>query len=258
MVNNFFQVIGNQRLDIYMNTYFVSDFHLGLPFLDPRAREEKVVRFFNSIQSTASDIYLLGDIFDFWFEYKTVVPRGFVRFLGKLAALSDAGVRVHFLAGNHDAWAKEYLTEECGVEVIHGSRTLTIGGKNFFLAHGDYLGSRSATEKILHRIFHNRIIQKLFGSLHPRWGVGFGHLWSRHSRAAKGIAVPFRGEAENLYQFALQHSGNNAIDYFIFGHRHTPIAMQLPTGAQLVILSDWITDSTYVVFDGEQVRVERF
>jgi UDP-2,3-diacylglucosamine hydrolase len=240
------------------HTYFVADFHLGLALYSPREREQKIVRFLDSIKDTAQTIYLLGDVFDFWWEYKTVVPRGFVRFLGKLAELTDAGVRICFFAGNHDIWAKDYLQQECGVEVFHGTRTIAIAGKTFFVGHGDNIGNRALGERILKWIFYNRVLQRLFAMLHPRWGIGFGHLWSKSTRTAKGIATPFRGKDENLYRFSVEESTRNAVDYFVFGHRHTPVQMPLPTGAQLSILSDWIIGSTYAVFDGNSLMFKQF
>jgi UDP-2,3-diacylglucosamine hydrolase len=176
----------------------------------------------------------------------------------RLAELSDAGVRIYFFAGNHDVWVKDYLRQECGIEVFHGTQTFTLGNKTFFVGHGNNLGKRTVGERILIWIFYNRILQRLYSMLHPRWGIGFGHLWSQHTRSAKGIATLWRGAAENLYDFAAQQSAETKIDYFVFGHRHTPVKMALPCGTQLFVLSDWIVGSTYAVYDGTALALKEF
>ncbi|MDR3189353.1 MAG: UDP-2,3-diacylglucosamine diphosphatase [Prevotellaceae bacterium] len=244
------------------HTYFIADMHLGLPLYDPAARERKVVRWLDSIKSSAAAVYILGDAFDFWWEYKYVAPRGHVRFLGKLAELTDGGVAVHFFTGNHDLWARDYLHRECGVTMHTAApeEVATIGGKIFFLAHGDRLGgSAPFSLTLLQRIFSCRLLQRLFSMLHPRWAFAFGYAWSRKNRLAKGIAAPFRGEEEVQYRFAAQTAQRQKVDYFVFGHRHTPLMTGLPnTSAQLALLSDWITGSTYADFDGENLTLKTF
>jgi UDP-2,3-diacylglucosamine hydrolase len=244
------------------HTYFIADMHLGLPLYDPAERERKVVRWLDSIKDSAAAVYILGDAFDFWWEYRYVVPRGHVRFLGKLAELTDSGVPVHFFPGNHDLWVRSYLREECGV-TMHSAATeemTTIGGKVFFLAHGDRLGYGAPISlTLLQRIFSSRVLQRLFAMLHPRWAFAFGYAWSRKNRLSKGIAVPFGGKEEVQYKFAVQAAQRQKIDYFIFGHRHTPLTMELPgSSAQLVLLSDWITGATYADFDGENLTLKTF
>jgi UDP-2,3-diacylglucosamine hydrolase len=243
------------------HTYFIADMHLGLPLYDPAERERKVVRWFDFIKNSAEAVYILGDAFDFWWEYKYVVPRGHVRFLGKLAELTDSGVAVHFFAGNHDLWARDYLHKECGV-TMHSAPTelVTLGEKKFFLAHGDRLGGDVPISlTLLQRIFTSRFLQRLFSMLHPRWSFAFGHAWSRKNRLSKGIAVPFCGEEEAQYKFAVQAAQRQKIDYFVFGHRHTPLVTGLPnSSARLVLLSDWITGSTYADFDGENLTLKSF
>jgi UDP-2,3-diacylglucosamine hydrolase len=232
--------------------------HLGLPLYNEAERERKIVRWLESVKPYAKEIYMLGDVFDFWWEYKHVVPRGYVRFIGKLAELTDSGVAIHWLTGNHDVWAGSYLEKECGVMVHHVEVELQTNGKRFFLAHGDGLGKQDKMYKALKWIFTNRPLQRLYSMMHPWWGMSFGRAWSRSSRLAKGIAIPFKGESENLYQFAVQKSAEEKIDSFIFGHRHTPVLMNLPGGAQMAILSDWIAGATYADFDGEKLELKTF
>jgi UDP-2,3-diacylglucosamine hydrolase len=240
------------------HTYFASDFHLGLPIFAPKERERRVVRFLDSIKENADTIYLLGDIFDFWWEYKKVVPRGFVRFLGKLAELSDSGVRIRYFTGNHDIWTKDYLEQECGVEMFRREHIENIGGRKFFVAHGDCIGERSRGKHFLEWFFNCKPLQRLYSMLHPRWGVGLGHLWSKHSRLAKGISTPWRGAQEALYRFAQQEYAAAGADYFIFGHRHTPVHTALPCGAELLVLGDWIQGSRYAVYDGKSLMMKEF
>lgn len=168
--------------------YFLSDLHLGASyFADPRAKERAVVQWLDSIKNTAAEIYLLGDILDYWYEYRTVVPRGYVRFLGKLAELSDAGVKLHWFIGNHDIWIFDYLPSEIGVEVIDGSVEREIMGKRFFLAHGDGVGRHEWSFALIRGIFRNKFCQWLFAAVHPRWTIPFAHRWSSHSRRSDGM-----------------------------------------------------------------------
>jgi UDP-2,3-diacylglucosamine hydrolase len=236
-------------------TYFISDMHLGLPLYDKDERERRVVRWLDSVKPSATDIYLLGDIFDFWWEYKYVVPRGYVRFLGKLAELTDCGVKIHLFAGNHDLWVKNYLTQECGVSIHHSSQELRIGSKTFFLAHGDRLGK---TLTPLQRFFSNRLLQRLFSMLHPRWGFAIGYAWSKLSRQSRGIFIPWRGENEQQFQLSAEMAQRKKIDYFVLGHRHTPLQADLPNGAQLFVLGDWLIGSSYAEFDGEKLELKEF
>ncbi|MGL4364261.1 MAG: UDP-2,3-diacylglucosamine diphosphatase, partial [Bacteroidales bacterium] len=240
--------------------YFISDLHLGLPVGDAAKREQKVIRWLESVRCTAKSIYLLGDIFDFWWEYKYVVPRGYVRFLGKLAELTDSGIQIHYLTGNHDIWVRDYLSTECGVQVYHKPQQVELENKRFFLAHGDGLGNPSIKYRIMKWIFTNRFLQILYGSLHPWLAIGFGQAWSKRSRLSKGVAISFKGEEnEHLFQFAKTELANQPIDFFVFGHRHTPMLLPVNNSkAQLAILSDWIQDSTYGKFDGNHFTLHRF
>jgi len=237
------------------HTYFISDMHLGLPLYDKDERERRVVRWLDSVMSSATDVYLLGDVFDFWWEYKYVVPRGHVRFLGKLAELTDSGVNVHFFVGNHDLWMKDYLTRECGVSIHHKPLELRIGDKNFFVAHGDRLGK---SPSLLQRIFSCRFLQRLYSMLHPRWGLAIGFTWSKLSRRSRDVSAPWRGENEQLFRLSTKMAQSKKVDYFVLGHRHTPVQADLPNGAQLFILGDWLTGSSYAVFDGEKLEMKEF
>jgi len=238
-------------------TYFASDFHLGLSAgTDPLEREKRVTAWLRSIASDAKEIYLLGDIFDFWWEYKKVVPRGFTRFLGTLSYLTDSGIKVHVFTGNHDMWMKDYLSTECGVTVYHRPLLTSIDGKRFYLAHGEGLGSKSISFKLLLALFHCRPAQKAYSFLHPRIGLGFGHTWSRHSRLAKGISIPFLGEEkEDLLRYSREiiSEGCDA-DYFIYGHRHLAMTFN-EKGKQIILLGDWFKMCSYAVWDGSELSL---
>jgi UDP-2,3-diacylglucosamine hydrolase len=241
------------------HVYFLSDTHFGLSLYNPPEREKRVVRFLDAVKNTASDIYLLGDIFDFWWEYKTVVPKGYVRFLGKLAELTDSGVNVHFFTGNHDLWAKDYLTQECGVKIYREPLELRMGNKTFFLAHGDRLGDGISVKPTLQqRIFSNRFLMRLYSLLHPRWGLAFGYAWSRQSRRGRDAFSPWQGKNERLFQLTEKIAQHKKFDYLILGHRHTPLQMNLPNNTQLFILGDWLIGSSYAEFDGEKLELKEF
>ena len=240
------------------NTYFASDFHLGLAAgTDPREREQRVTGWLERVADDASAIYLLGDLFDFWWEYKTVVPKGFVRFLGTLASLSDRGIDIHMFAGNHDMWMKGYLADECGVTVHHEPLLTEIGGETFYLAHGEGLGSRSMGGRLLFAFFHNRMARILFSSIHPRFGMALGHGWSRSSRLAKHVSLPFMGEdKEDLIRHtrSLAAKGCKA-RYYIYGHRHLPLAFD-EDDRSMIILGDWFSCSeSYAVYDGSELSL---
>ena len=240
------------------NVYFLSDAHLGsLAIPHGRTQERRLVRFLDSIKEKASAVYLLGDMFDFWNEYRYVVPKGYSRFLGKLSELTDNGVEVHFFAGNHDLWTYGYLEEECGVIVHKAPVTTEIYGKVFFLAHGDGLGDPDNKFKILRKLFHNRTCQRLLNFVHPRWGMALGLNWAKHSRLkrADGKEAPFMGEdKEFLVRFARDYKRSHPnIDYFLFGHRHIELDLPIDKSTRMLILGDWIWQFTYAVFDGEHL-----
>jgi len=237
--------------------YFASDFHLGLAAgTNPGEREARVVSWLKEASADASDIYLLGDIFDFWWEYKNVIPKGFSRFMGTLSSLTDSGIRVHIFTGNHDMWMKNYLSEECGVTIYHKPVMAIINNEKFYLAHGEGLGSLSPGFKFLLAFFHNRLARWLFSFLHPRIGMAIGHSWSNSSRLAKHVSLPFLGEEkEDLIRHTrkLIDEGCEA-KYFIYGHRHLPLDFN-ERGRKMIILGDWFSYTSYAVYDGSELRL---
>ncbi len=236
--------------------YFASDFHLGLPAgSPPLERERKVVRWLNSIADHAREIYLIGDIFDYWWEYKLVVPRGFTRFLGTAAEITDSGIPVHFFTGNHDMWAGDYLSGECGFIIHKGPLTTTLDNKIFHLAHGEGLGTKDLGYKILLSIFRNKTLRAMYSALHPSIGVGIGQKWSLNSRLGKGIMKEFLGEEkEDLIRYARSVLEKEKIDYFIFGHRHLGMIFNLKEGSDIIFLGDWIKSGNFAVWDGHDLK----
>jgi UDP-2,3-diacylglucosamine hydrolase len=237
------------------NIYFASDFHLGLPAgSPPLEREKKVVAWLNSIAAEAKEIYLLGDVFDFWWEYKLVVPRGFTRFLGTVAKITDSGIPVHFFAGNHDMWIGDYLATECGVIIHTEPVTVNFNGKKIHLAHGEGLGTREPGYKILLSIFRNKPLRVMYSALHPSIGVGIGLRWSLNSRLGKGISEEFLGEEkEDLIRYARTILEKDTIDYFIFGHRHLGMSYKMQNGVEIVFLGDWIRNGSYAKWNGNSL-----
>lgn len=248
--------------------YFASDFHLGVPSGAPtREREKKIVAWLEDISHDASEIYLLGDLFDFWFEYKTVVPKGFTRLLGKIAELTDKGIPVTIFAGNHDLWMKDYLEEEVGATVHRKPLIKEWNGKRFFISHGDGLGSYEKGYNIIKSIFENKFCQRLFSGLHPYFGIKIAHFWSRKSRKTSSENNGFKGaENEWLFKFAKTVLEKEHIDYFVFGHRHLPLDLSLngeenesSNGVSRYInLGDWITHNSYACFDGKELELKYF
>lgn len=242
--------------------YFLSDMHLGARYLpDARASEARVAAFLMSIKETASDVYLMGDVLDYWFEYRYVVPRGYVRFFGALAALADAGVRLHWFIGNHDIWLFDYLRTEIGVEVVDGYRVEQIMGSTFFLSHGDGVGRLPLGFRFLRAMFRNRLCQKLFAAIHPRWTVPFAHRWSTGHRDFEHYTTPkFSGFDTNpLGIFAKDYyAAHPEVNYFVFGHQHIAADEKLSDTCRLILLGDWITQDTYAKFDGKEMLLCHF
>lgn len=243
-------------------TYFASDFHLGVDGrLTSKERERQLVRWLEQVRKDATTIYLVGDIFDFWFEYKTAVPRGHVRLLGKLAELRDAGITLHIFTGNHDMWMFDYLEEELDAPVHRAPVVHEINGKNFFIGHGDGLGPGDHGYKLLKKVFSNRLCQWLFARLHPNFGIGLASYFSNKSRAANHGEDTFLGmDKEWLLQYSCRKSAQlPQVDYFIFGHRHLPIDYVLPNGqSRYINLGEWVHFNSYAVFDGEELNLHFF
>ncbi|MEL6718080.1 MAG: UDP-2,3-diacylglucosamine diphosphatase [Bacteroidota bacterium] len=242
------------------NTYFASDFHLGVSGrVSSRERERQIVRWLTSIQEQAGAIYLVGDIFDFWFEYKTVVPKGYVRLLGKLAELRDAGIPIYFFTGNHDMWMFQYFEEELDIPVYRHPIVREINGKKFFIGHGDGLGPGDHGYKFMKRIFTNKLCQWLFARLHPNFGIGLASFLSVRSREKDPVGERFLGEnREWLVSFANEYK-EEVIDYFVFGHRHLPIQMTLKNQhSQYINIGEWLHNNSYAVFDGKTMQLSFF
>lgn len=233
--------------------WFVSDVHLGLQVCDPADREARFVGFLRSIPADRTEaLYLLGDVWDFWYEYRDVVPKGYVRVFSALADLMDGGVKVYFFQGNHDVWTYSYF-EELGMKRLVQPALVSIGDKVFCLGHGDGLGPVPAGYRFLRAVFHCRALQVLFSMLHPSLAFRLGNSWSRHNRLARREEYVYRGAEEPLTIFAEKYSQEHHVDYFIFGHYHSGISMRLSTGAELFVLKDWIESSPYLYFDGISV-----
>mgnify|MGYP005666387885 CR=1 FL=1 len=242
-------------------TYFASDFHLGIDArLPSEDRERQIVRWLESIQDDAEAIYLVGDVFDFWFEYQKVVPKGYVRLLGKLAELSDAGVPMYFFIGNHDMWMFRYFEEELGIPTYRKPIIREIHGKTFFIGHGDGLGPGDHGYKLIKKVFANRVCQWLFERLHPNFGIKLANFWSGKSRAINPETASFLGEEnEWLVAYANRKLDTVDVDYFVFGHRHLPIDYLLKNGrSRYLNLGEWMNYNSYAVFDGTDIQLQFF
>lgn len=241
--------------------YFLSDFHLGAPdYESSLRREKKIVSFLDHIQADAAQIFIVGDIFDFWYEYKTVVPKGYVRLLGKLAELTDSGIPVHFFVGNHDMWMRGYFEKELNIPVYYEPRVYEWNGRRFYIGHGDGLGPGDQGYKFIKKIFRNQFCQWLFGILHPGFGMWLAGYFSRKSRAKTGSADEiFLGESgEWLIIYCREVLSREHFDYFIFGHRHYPIDFRLSDTSRYINLGDWIRNFTYATFDGKDVELKKW
>ncbi len=241
--------------------YFASDNHLGAPSReDSLPREKKFVSWLDTVKDDAAAIFLLGDLFDFWFEYKTVVPKGFTRTLGKLAEIRDSGIPVYYFVGNHDLWMNGYFEEELQIPVFHRPQQFNINSTLFFIGHGDGLGPGDKGYKRMKKLFTNRFAQWCFRWLHPDLGVRLAQYFSVKNRLISGAEdIKFLGEdKEWLVQYAKRKLEDQHFDYFVFGHRHLPLEIDLSTNAKYVNLGDWITYFTYAVFDGDKLKIEAF
>lgn len=243
-----------------MRAYFLSDLHLGAPYFpDSRKSEKRVVNFLDSIKDKADVVYLLGDILDYWYEYRTVVPRGFVRFFGKLAELTDRGVRVVWFIGNHDIWIFDYLPSELGVEVVDGALTEHIDGKTFYMTHGDGVGKLKPSFKLMRNLFRNKFAQKLYSGIHPRWTIPFAYSWSRHSRKTGGSGYNPTTMVDLLRHFSVDYLREHPeINYFVYGHLHVVEDLKLNDSSRMIILGDWISNFSYGVWDGKEFIIRRW
>ena len=242
------------------NIYFTSDHHFGAP--NPRAskqREERFVKWLDEIKNDAGVIFILGDLFDFWFEYKRVIPKGFTRVLGKLAELTDNGVEIHFFVGNHDLWMNDYFEEELNIKVHHNTKQFQLNESLFFIGHGDGLGPHDKGYKRMKKVFVNPFFQWLYRWLHPDIGVRFAQYLSLKNKLISGDDdIKFLGEKKEwLVQYAQKKLEEKHFDYFVFGHRHLPLDIQLNPKSKYINLGDWITHFTYGVFDGKELFLKK-
>jgi UDP-2,3-diacylglucosamine hydrolase len=241
--------------------YFASDFHLGAPNHDESlVREKLVVEWLEKCRKDAAEIYLVGDLFDFWFEYKHAVPRGHVRLLGKLAEITDSGIPVHVFTGNHDMWIFDYLPKETGVQLYRKPIQRNWNGVKFFIGHGDGLGPGDHGYKFIKKVFASKVCQWLFARLHPNFGIGMANFWSKTSRNQSGEKdKTFLGEEnEWLAIYSKEILEKEHFDYFIFGHRHLPMEIQLNDNSKYINLGDWIDHFTYGVFDGAKMSLKNY
>jgi UDP-2,3-diacylglucosamine hydrolase len=243
--------------------YFASDSHFGVPSKEKSLERERLfIKWLDEIKEDAAEIYLMGDLFEFWFEYKTVIQKGYVRLFGKLAEISDSGIPVCFFRGNHDVWAFDYFEKELNIKIYPDSLIKEIGNKTFFLGHGDGLGKGDNGYKFLKKVFRNRFNQWLFRWVHPDIGTAMGLYWTEKSRAAnvnKGLEEVNRAGIERISGFcrSMIEKGEK-IDYFIFGHIHKPNIEDINGKAKYFSIGDWITNFSYVVFDGEKVELKYY
>ena len=238
--------------------YFASDFHLGMPNIeDSHKREKKIINWLNKVEKNAKAIYLVGDIFDFWFEYRKVIPKGFVRLLGKLASLSDNGIEIHLFVGNHDLWMQDYFKKEIGIKIHHKAIILKEQGKQLFIGHGDGLGKGDYFYKFLKKIFTSKICKWAFARLHPNLAFSIAHIWSNSSRKQK--QNPFTSkEKEVLFNYCKEQQNINPVDYYIFGHRHIPLELKVNDQAEYINLGDWITHNTYATLENGILKLNKY
>lgn len=241
--------------------YFASDFHLGAPSrANSLEREKKIIRWLDEVKEDAHTIYLLGDIFDFWFEYKHAIPKGFIRLQGKLAELTDSGIPVIFFTGNHDMWMFDYFPKEFNIPIYREPQLLQVGDTKLLVGHGDGLGPGDWSYKLLKKVFANPVSQWLFARLHPNFGIGLANYWSRNSRISneKKNEDTFKGEKEFLWQYCKDVEAKTHHDYYIFGHRHLPLDLEVGEKSRYINLGEWVNYHTYGVYDGNTFELKKF
>lgn len=241
--------------------YFASDFHLGVPdAATSLERERKIIRWLESIQHDAHSIYLLGDIFDFWFEYRNAIPKGFIRVQGKLAQLKDDGINIFLFTGNHDMWMFDYFPTELGIPIYKKPIELVVGGQVLLIGHGDGLGPGDTSYKFLKKFFDSKVCQWLFARIHPNLGIGIARYWSRNSRIANmKREEKFKGE-ENEFLLTYCHEVEKIQhhDYYIFGHRHLPLDLSVGPDSKYINLGEWVHFCTFASYDGRSVELKTF
>ena len=240
--------------------YFASDMHFKSGGgLSSRATELKVIKWLDMISNDAKAIYLLGDIFDFWFEYKRVVPKGFVRVLGKIAELTDRGVEIHIFAGNHDMWTLDYFEKECGMIIHRDEYLVTLFDKKLLLRHGDAIGDISLLVRLMNGLFRSEILRRCLSTLiHPNLVIKFGSWWSNKSRGSKSIKHEFKGEDDFLVKYSRRVLNKQKIDYFIYGHTHCAEIYQLNNMSKAIFLGEWIESPSYAKMDSDEIKLFKF
>jgi len=246
-------------LDPGKKAYFASDFHLGAPDFDTSlVREKKLISWLDSITNDCQYLFLVGDLFDFWFDYKHVVPKGHIRFLGKLASMADQGIRIFLFTGNHDMWMFGYLEQQLGAQLFREPVEVDFHSALMVLGHGDGLGSGDHSYKFLKKIFSSPVCQRLFAFLHPSIGIGIAKLWSRHSRISNNRDEEFLGEKEFLWAYCKELEATQHHDYYIFGHRHLPLDLPVGKKSRYLNLGEWMNHCRYIRFDGHLLEMKEW
>jgi len=249
------QSLGNKKI------FFASDFHLGVPnYEESLKRERRIVKWLDSIKHEAHSIYLLGDIFDFWFEYRHTIPKGYIRLQGKLAELRDAGIPVFFFTGNHDMWMFDYFPKELDIPIYRDTQLLQVGDQKLLIGHGDGLGPGDNTYKFIKKFFNSSTCQWLFARIHPNLGIGIANFWSRKSRISNlKKEEKFEGpEGEYLWIYCSEIEKNTHHDFYIFGHRHLPLDLKIGSSSRYINLGEWVHFNTYAEYDGKTVTLKTF
>jgi UDP-2,3-diacylglucosamine hydrolase len=245
-----------QNLPEGKKIYFISDFHLGVPdAASSLEREKKIVRWLSMVEKDAAAIFLMGDIFDFWFEFKYVIPKGFVRLQGKLAELTDKGLPIYWFTGNHDMWIFDYFTKELNITIVRDPEVLALNGKKLYIGHGDGLGPGDYFYKFIKKVFRNHFFQEWFRITPPAIGIGIAQYWSRHSRISGIKKEQYLHDKEWLLIYSKEQEKIAHHDYYIFGHRHLPLNLEVNSESRYINLGEWVNFYTYAVFDGEQVSL---
>ena len=250
----------SESIPLGKKVYFASDFHLGVPTKKASLeREKKLVRWLKSIKQEAHAVFIVGDIFDFWFEYKWTIPKGFIRFQGKIAEFVDDGIPVIFFTGNHDMWMFNYFTDELNVPIYRTNQIYSFNNKKIMVGHGDGLGPGDYTYKFLKNIFANKMCQWLFARIHPNLGMSIANRWSRNSRISSSMnEEKFLGDKEYLVAYCKDEESKEHHDYYIFGHRHLPLDLPIGKSSRYINLGEWVNHCSYAEFDGETLSLKYF